>query len=364
MRRLGAVLGLAGLLGCVGVTYQGAGERITPRAGETLMFGRLRFFHDGREFFPWSATLAPSGVATDTERHLWLLRLGRRAVSAEVHPDGDGSLAIWLAPADYALLGSTEVPTEGSAPYEVIALLRVPAGPVAGYTGDLAFATKTREGSYFTRGEFGEGAVATVPIALARTTLEQRLGKLPEAPVAALWCTGGQLPGFNDSDLASRAKVLLDTGCPAPADTGDPARVAIYRADDAMVGYLTVGAATSVDASRLLDGYGGLGPARDNDVSFHIGGAVLAPPVLYTPPGTMHQLYFARDTLVLVVAGVPHGLPVTRSEFVARYPKAKETHREAMWYELQTPLRDHVWLVAVFTTSEDRLESAGYAWVK
>ncbi len=56
MTRLAAVLALAAVTGCVAVTYQRAGQRITPRAEETLVFGRLSFFHDGREFFPWFLT--------------------------------------------------------------------------------------------------------------------------------------------------------------------------------------------------------------------------------------------------------------------------------------------------------------------
>jgi hypothetical protein len=99
-------------------------------APKTLIFGRLRFFHDGREFFPWNPKVIAPSVGTSTERHVWLLRLAGRAVSAEVHPDPDGSLAIWLASGDYALLGSTELLTSGSPPYEVAALFRYPgAGP-------------------------------------------------------------------------------------------------------------------------------------------------------------------------------------------------------------------------------------------
>src|SRR5579859_962602 len=137
--------------GCVAVTYQRAGDQIRPRAGQTLFFGRVRFVHDGREFFPWAASLNPSGVTTNTERHLWLLRLGRRATSAELHPDGDGSLAIWLASGDYALLGSTQLLIEGAAPYEVVALFRVPAGAVAAYAGELTMSTESHEGARVAR---------------------------------------------------------------------------------------------------------------------------------------------------------------------------------------------------------------------
>ena len=42
MNKLAAVLALAAVSGCVAVTYQGAGQQITPRAGQTLVFGRLR----------------------------------------------------------------------------------------------------------------------------------------------------------------------------------------------------------------------------------------------------------------------------------------------------------------------------------
>jgi hypothetical protein len=213
MKKLAVALALAALWGCVAVTYQRAGRRITPRAGQTLVFGRVRFFHDGREFFPWNVTLAPSGVATRTERHLWLLRLGRRAVSAELHPDADGSLAIWLGSGDYALLGSTELQTWGAPPYDVIALFRVPAGPVAAYTGDLTLKTESHEGAYLSHAELGETSVILLPIEIARVTLEQRLGTLPDAPVLSPWCAGELLPGFNDSKLATRGKELLDRSC-------------------------------------------------------------------------------------------------------------------------------------------------------
>lgn len=231
MRKLAVVLALAVTSGCVGVTYQRAGERITPRAGQVLVFGRVRFFHDNREFFPWEASLAPSGVATRTERHLWLLRLGRRAVSAELHPDPDGSLAIWLAGGDYALLGSTRRNTDGAAPYEVIALFRVPSGPVAAYVGDLTMKTESREGWYASHGELGDASVIVLPVEIARVALEQRLGTLPEAPVLSPWCAGEHVPGFQDARLASRGKELLDHACvdasapslgPRRTETSDP----------------------------------------------------------------------------------------------------------------------------------------------
>ncbi|HYL22189.1 MAG TPA: hypothetical protein VEU74_10540 [Gemmatimonadales bacterium] len=213
LRSIAVTLALAVLPGCVSIRYQGPGRHITPRAGETLVFGRLRFFHDGREFFPWNVSLVAPPVGTDTERHVWLLRLGRRAVSAEVHPDPDGSLAIWLASGDYALLGSTQLETSGAPPYEVVALFRVPAGPVAAYTGDLNMKTESHEGGHLSYSELGEKSVTLLPIEIARVTFEQRLGTLPETPVLSPWCAGEHLPGFKDAALATRAKELLDRGC-------------------------------------------------------------------------------------------------------------------------------------------------------
>jgi len=212
-RAIAVTLALGVLSGCASVHYQRPVSRIEPRAGETLLFGRIRFFHDGREFFPWKAAVVAPGVEANQERHLWLLRLGRRAVSAELHPDGDGSLAIWLASGDYALLGSTELATTGTAPYEVVALFRVPAGAVAAYAGDLNMKTGSHEGGHFSFGELGEPSVVLLSIDVARVTLEQRLGTLPEAPVSSPWCAGEHVPDFKDARLTDKARELLDRGC-------------------------------------------------------------------------------------------------------------------------------------------------------
>ena len=208
--RQAAIALLMAAVGCVGVRYQRPGQQVTPRAGQSLVFGRVRFFHDDREFFPWKATLLSSAA---TERHLWLLRLGRRAVSAEVHPDADGSLAIWLAEGDYALLGSTQPVSTTPAGFEVVALLRVPAGAAASYAGELAFRTASHEHGYLARGEFGAASVEYQPAAEARAVLEQRFGVLPGPPALSPWCAGDSLPGFTDPRLAQRAKDLLDGGC-------------------------------------------------------------------------------------------------------------------------------------------------------
>ncbi len=148
----------------------------------------------------------------------------------------------------------------------------------------------------------------------------------------------------------------------AQADTSNPARVAIYGVAGTPVGQLILGGSAPADAGRILEAYGGLGPVRENQVTFRIGSGTMRPGVLYTPPATMHQLYFHNDTLVLVVAGVPRDLPSTRLAFMGRFPTARETHRESGWYELQTVLSKCIWLIAVFDTRTDTLESTGYAY--
>jgi hypothetical protein len=195
------------------VRYQRPGQHITPRANQALVLGRLRFFHDGHEFFPWQVKLIVAPAGANTERHVWLLRLGQRAVSAELHPDKDGSLAIWLASGDYALLGSTQAPASGPAAFEVVALFRVPAGVVTTYAGDLTMKTESHEGGYVSYSEFGTKSVEVQPIDIVRATLEQKFGTLPEPPIVSVWCVGDTLPGFNDAKLANRARELLDRGC-------------------------------------------------------------------------------------------------------------------------------------------------------
>jgi hypothetical protein len=230
--------------------------------------------------------------------------------------------------------------------------------------------TASHEGWYAARGELGDASVSVVPLAIARLTLEQRRGALPEPPALSPWCAGAHLPGFTDSRLAARAAGLLDHGCAEPtvssngaaqADTSDAARIAIYGVADTVIGYLTVGRSTPTEAARLLETHGGLGPARDNSVSFRVGSVDLTPHLVYTPPHTMHQLYFENETLVLLVSGIPRGLPRTRDELARQFPESRETGRESGWYEVQTPVKACLWLIAVFSTATDKLESYGYA---
>jgi len=199
------------LTGCVNVEYARQAQRIEPRDGQALVFGRIRFFHDGHEYYPWRPT-----IVQGYERHLWLLRLDRRSVSAEMHPDADGTLAIWITPGDYALVGSTEKLRSMSNFRETVALLRVPAGQVAVYAGDLIFTTTTsREGGQFHVSAFGSVTVAVQPPEAAQEAMERRLAALPAPTVSSPWCAGADVPAFEDPDLVSRARQLLDQGCAA-----------------------------------------------------------------------------------------------------------------------------------------------------
>ena len=158
------------------------------------------------------------------------------------------------------------------------------------------------------------------------------------------------------------ALALSGGSATAQVDSAARFRIPLTGPGGASHGEVIVGTSQHADVERLLAGVGGLGPRRENRVTFRIGGTELRPPDLYTPPSTLNQLYFDRDVLVLVVEGIPHGLPATRSAFQAAFPAAKETHREPGWYELQVRVRDCLWLVAVFGVTDDRLESDGYAY--
>jgi hypothetical protein len=178
---------------------------------------------------------------------------------------------------------------------------------------------------------------------------------------------GGRLIHTLPKEILLRyVAALLLVIVPAPVwaqwDSTQPSRIPLTGFGGVSFGYVMLGTSHPSDVQRVLDSLGGLGPKRDNKVTFVIGQTQMRPPRLYTPPATMNQLYFRNDVLVLVVEGIPRGLPGSRSEFMARYPGARETHRESAWYELQTQLSDCLWLIAVFGVSDDKLQSDGYAY--
>ena len=166
--------------------------------------------------------------------------------------------------------------------------------------------------------------------------------------------------------MNQRLALLLLVAIPAPgwgqAGTEGPGRVALTGFGGTSLGYVVPGTSRPQDVQHLLDSLGGLGPERRNAVTFTVGGRTMRPRLLYTPPATMNQLYFDHDILVLVVEGIPRDLPGTAAEFRTRFPTAQETRRETGWYEMQTRLTDCLWLIAVFGTADDRLQSDGYAY--
>jgi hypothetical protein len=164
----------------------------------------------------------------------------------------------------------------------------------------------------------------------------------------------------------TRLILLLLLALPAPgwgqADSAAAGRVALTGFDGATLGYVVLGVSRPQDVQHALDSLGGLGPKRANSVTFTIGARKMRPRLLYTPPATMNQLYFERDILRLVVEGAPRDLPGSGPTFRTRFPAAHETHREIDWYELQTQLTECLWLIAVFGTKDDKLQSDGYAY--
>ncbi len=162
--------------------------------------------------------------------------------------------------------------------------------------------------------------------------------------------------------LAALALSFSAANAAAQVDSTAPFHIPMTGLGGASYGDVIIGTSQPADVERVLARVGGLGPRRENRVIFSIGTTKLHPPELYTPPATMNQLYFDRGVLVLVVEGIPRGLPTTRSAFLTAFPAAKETHRETGWYELQVPVRDCLWLIAVFGVPDDKLESDGYAY--
>ena len=194
------------------VEYARRGESLAPRAGKTLVFSRIRFIDDGLEYFPWGFP-SPADVLSniDRARHVWLRPLGRQTVYWELQPDTDGSLAIWLPPGDYALVGLEGELSAGVGPPVVVALLRVPDDKPVVYAGELVFTRAHREGwspSY----TFGASSAATGSVTVATEALKTRYGPLPGEPAVAAWCVGAMgthLPQAFDSGFAERARLLL-----------------------------------------------------------------------------------------------------------------------------------------------------------
>ena len=312
-RRSVVLLTLLALPGCVTIRYQRPGSEVTPRTGETLVFGRVRLFHDRREFFPWKVSLVGDPVATNTERHLWLLRLGRRAVSSEVHPDPDGSLAIWLGSGDYALLGVRRRPRNADGePQGGTPLPRRVRRRDRHPRTDRDRACDGRTAPRYGRGpRVGIGAGAGVGVGVGRHERPRPGRPLRDRRHSARLCH----PRRVDHRRRGSGAPIVGRTRPAARQRHhvhrrvleDPPGADLHAAGD--------------DAPALLR-------AR------HAG------------PGRLRH---------------PPRNPTARSEFLARYPAARETRPEAGWYGMQAPLGRCIWPIEVFTPGTDAIESAGQA---
>jgi hypothetical protein len=216
--RLLAMLSFLSLTACFSIESPSRGQPIEARAGQGLIFGRIRVMgFAGEVYFPENpGTSDPLSLQPPTP-HLQLMRLGpsggrRLAVSGLTLNDSDGSFAAWVPAGDYALLAfSPEHHNEANV--NEIALLRVPADAVAVYTGDLVITVAVRSLEWKNLSKIYDLRGADVvegPLLDEQRALEQRYGPLPRPPAVSLWCTG-ELWLQDPGNAHSRA--LLDRGC-------------------------------------------------------------------------------------------------------------------------------------------------------
>ena len=213
--RLATVFMLVLLTGCVTVNSPRPGQALNPRAGQTLVFGRIRLLSDGTEYRPWD----PATEFGPTV-YLALLRLGPRRVAPGPPVEKDGCFYWWLPPGDYAVIGNrhdvyAERTTDAQRQdMKVLALLRVPGGVTAAYAGELVLELESVETDRRQRTNYDFGRERVYDRRdEALVELDRLLGPLPEAPDATLMCAGPGLPGFSDPALFSRGRALLDAGC-------------------------------------------------------------------------------------------------------------------------------------------------------
>ncbi|MFO1393883.1 MAG: hypothetical protein U1F09_09010 [Steroidobacteraceae bacterium] len=211
-----ATFGIAALSACVEVEYLREGRPVEARPGEAVVFGRIRFMDDGREWSPWNPSFLDMMLDIEPKRHFWLRRLDRTAISAELHPDDDGSVAIRLHPGDYALVGTDEdiESIDSTTRLEIVALLRVPADQPLVYAGDVVLVTRYREGWTAVTRWLGEPVLDTESKAPETAALEAKYGPLPGPLAISYWCVSNALPVAPDYEGLHRALDLLNRGCP------------------------------------------------------------------------------------------------------------------------------------------------------
>ncbi len=151
---------------------------------------------------------------------------------------------------------------------------------------------------------------------------------------------------------------------PTPPPDFRPEIVTARLTNGKTIGTLELGRTTMETARHLYDDAGAmLGRERQSSAPFTIGTAALVPKRLFTPPGSLQQLYFDDNgTLVLFVDGAPANLPLSLKEFQQRFPGARESGRTLGSYEFQVQLDPCVTLIAVFRSISETLESAGYGY--
>ncbi len=205
------------LSGCVAVGLPQPGRALTPRAGQTLVFGRVRLLSDGTEYRPWDPA-----TEYGPQVYLALLRLGPRRVALSPPLEEDGRFYWWLPPGDYAVVGNRhDVYAERTSDtqvqdMQVLALLRVPDEITAVYVGELVLELESVETNrrLQTTYDFGREQVRDQRDE-ALVQLHRLFGPLQEAPGVSLMCAGPDLPGFDNSALFRRGRALLDAGCVA-----------------------------------------------------------------------------------------------------------------------------------------------------
>ncbi len=184
---------------------------------------------------------------------------------------------------------------------------------------------------------------------------------VPHAPVGQVKVTL--------APLASESPVTMVVaqsggGTVATPSAKRPELVTVRLASGKAIGELELGRSTLEAARQLFENAGaGLGPEQETAASFALGTAQLAVKRLYSPPGTLHQLYFDdRGILVLLVDGAPVDFPHNGKAFILGFPTARETGRTLGSYELQVSLSPCVTLITVFNTVSDTLASTGYGY--
>lgn len=209
-------IAVAALSACVEVEYLRKGRPVEARPGEAVVFGRIRFMDDGLEWSPWNPSFLEMMLDIEPKRHFWLRQLDRTAITAELHPDDDGSLAIRLHPGDYALIGTDEdiESVDSTTRFEIVALLRVPVDQPVIYAGDVVLVTRHREGWTRYRRWLGEPVLDAESTASETAALEAKFGPWPAPLAIHYWCVSSALPVAPDYEGLHRALDLLNRGCP------------------------------------------------------------------------------------------------------------------------------------------------------